>query len=57
MNWLLLLIVGVVCLIVAYYVSAPPPLKTVLNIIGWICVAVGLILFVAGLFGVPLRVG
>ena len=47
-----LLIVGVVCLIVAYYVSMPPPVKTIVNVVGWICVAVALILMLASVLGV-----
>jgi hypothetical protein len=57
MNWLFLLIVGIILVVVAYYLPAPPavppPLKTILLIIGWICVIVGALLFVAFLLGVP----
>jgi hypothetical protein len=54
-----LLIVGVICLIIAYYLppSAPPPLRSILYIVGWICVAVGLILLLAAILGVPVGLG
>lgn len=53
MNPVALLIVGVVVLIVLYFIPAmPPPLRIVLNIIGWCFVAVGAILIVLGVIGV-----
>lgn len=51
-NPILLLIVGIVCLVVAAYVTAPPPVRTILNVVGWICVAVGAVLILARLLGV-----
>ena len=52
-----LLIIGAVLVIVAYYLTAPPPAKTICNIVGWCCIAVGLILLLAALLGVPLTLG
>lgn len=55
MNAIALLIVGIVLLIVLYFVpQIPPPVRTVGNIIGWICVVVGALLIIlaaAGLVG------
>jgi hypothetical protein len=54
MNAVGLLIIGVVVLIVLYFVpKMPPPLYVVLSIIGWCAVAVGGILIVLGMLGVP----
>ncbi len=53
-----LIIVGVILVIVAYYVPpAPPFLKVILNVAGWICIAVGVILLVAYLLGIPIALG
>jgi hypothetical protein len=55
LTWLGLLIVGVVLLIVAYYsprMGAPPVLTTILNVVGWICVAIAIILVIAMLLGI-----
>jgi hypothetical protein len=52
-----LLIVGVVLLILAYYLPMPPGLKTALNIIGWICTAIGGILLIAAVLGLSLATG
>lgn len=54
MTGLGLLIVGVILVIVAYFLPAttPPPLKTILNVIGYCCLIVGLILVILALFGV-----
>jgi hypothetical protein len=58
MNSLGLIIVGVIVLIVAYYAPiAPSPLRTILNIVGWILVAVGAILLLAFLLGIPVAFG
>jgi hypothetical protein len=47
------LIVGIVLLILAYFIpQLPPSVRTVLNILGWILVAVGIILIVFALLGV-----
>ena len=59
MSWVGFLIVGIILLIIAWYsprFPAPPPVTTILNIIGWVCVAIAIILLVAGLLGlaVPL---
>lgn len=55
MNSLVLLIVGAVLLIISYYLPpAPPPIKMILNIVGWICVAVGLILLLFLLLGITI---
>lgn len=54
------LIVGVVCLILAYYsprMAMPPPLTTLLYVVGWVCIAVAIILLLAFLLGIPLVLG
>jgi hypothetical protein len=53
MNWLLMLIVGAALLIIDYFATLPPPVHTILKILGWILVVVALILFVFGLLGAP----
>ena len=61
MNAVALLIVGVVILIVLYFVPRPPaPLWIIGNILGWCCVAIGGILIILGLLGIvvgPLAMG
>ena len=57
MNFVALLIVGIICLVVAYYVSMPPGLKTVLNVLGWIFVAVGALLLILFLLNIPVNLG
>jgi hypothetical protein len=56
-NFAVLLIVGIICVCIAYYVSMPPGLKVVLNVIGWICVAVGALLLLLFLLNVPVNLG
>jgi len=52
MSIVALLIIGVVLLILAYTIpQMPPPVRTILNVLGWILVAVGLILLVLALLG------
>ena len=54
------LIVGVILLILAYYaprLGMPPPLQTILSIVGWICIAIAIILLIALLLNVPLALG
>jgi len=47
-----MIVIGVILLIVAYQVpNQPPPLRTIENVLGWILVAVGLLLLVLGLLG------
>jgi hypothetical protein len=63
LNWLLIAILGVVLLIVAYYLglaNAPPNpagLRWFLGLLGAICLVVGLILFVLFLAGASPRLG
>jgi hypothetical protein len=54
-----LLIVGIICLVINYFLpagSTPPIIRTVLNIVGWICIIIGVILLVASLLGIALSV-
>lgn len=51
-----LLILGAILLIVSYYIppTAPPPIRMLLNIVGWICIVVGVILLIALLLHIPI---
>lgn len=52
-NWLLLVIVGIVCLVVDWaWASAPPIAHTIFRAVGAITLIVGVLLFVVGLLGV-----
>lgn len=55
-----LLIVGIILVILGYYLpsmGAPPPLRTICLIVGWICIAIALVLLIAGLLGIAVGVG
>jgi len=54
------LIVGVILLILAYYsprLGMPPPLQTIMSIVGWICIVIALILLIALLLNIPFAFG
>lgn len=46
-----MLILGVICLLLAYLVPMPPELASVLTVVGWIGVVVGLVLLLLGFAG------
>ena len=55
-----LLILGIVLLVVDYFVPMPPPLHTLLRVLGWICAIVGALLLILAILGLsvgfaPLR--
>jgi hypothetical protein len=51
MSWLALVIVGVILLVIGYWAPLPPPLPVILQIIGWILFAAGVLFLILGLVG------
>jgi hypothetical protein len=48
-----MIIVGIILLVVAYFVNLPGPLDTIALILGWILLLIGLVFLVLGLIGRP----
>jgi|KBSMisStandDraft_5_1062788.scaffolds.fasta_scaffold5197038_1 hypothetical protein len=48
-----MIIVGIILLVVAYFVNLPGPLDTIALVLGWILLLIGLVFLVLGLIGRP----
>ena len=48
-----MIIVGIILLVVAYFVNLPSPLDTIALVLGWILLLIGLVFLVLGLIGRP----
>lgn len=48
-----MIVVGIILLVVAYFVNLPGPLDTLALVLGWILLLIGLIFLVLGLIGRP----
>jgi hypothetical protein len=61
MSGIALLIVGIVCLVVDYFLRStpdvPPIAHTVLRVVGWICVIVGFIVILLSFLGIATPIG
>lgn len=54
--WAVLIVVGVIALVVDYFVTAaPPPVHQLLKAVGWILIIVGIIVLVVALLGGGIR--
>ena len=53
MNWLVLLIIGLIVLAVGWYAPLPPPIPIVVRWLGAILIVIALILLIVFLLGPP----
>jgi predicted acyltransferase len=52
-NWLLLVVVGIICLVIDYVWGAAPPIAhTLLKIVGYITLIIGVVLLLVQLLGI-----
>lgn len=58
MSWLAFVIIGAILWAIGYWAPLPPPLSTILQVIGAVLFFVGILLLVLGLFaGTPAYTG
>lgn len=48
-----MIVVGIILLVVAYFVNLPGPLDTLALVLGWILLLIGLAFLILGLIGRP----
>ena len=48
-----MIVAGIILLVIAYLVDVPSPIDTLILVLGWILLIVGVLFFVLGLIGRP----